>query len=487
MTEGERVKPETEEEKLCFKLINDLDHVNGHVSGSITQKKYMRNEIWSLISYFGAPSWFITFSPADNMHPISLYFADTQETFSPELRPDNERYRLIAENPVAGARFFHFVVEMFIKHVLGVKQNHPGLYGKTSAYYATVEQQGRLTLHLHMLLWILNSLSPQEIRDRVMAPNSDFQKKIVQYLESVHIGEFMTGTMDEVKEQVHENMKAEEYQDPTQTLPDPPPEFKDCDCEKCESCKNTANWWEKFKNTVDDLILRSNVHQCRTSIPADEKKNKKERRGCINKHGNCKARFPRQIFEETQVDPKTGALNIKKGEKWINTLTPILTYLLRCNTDVTSLLSGTAIKAIVAYVSDYVTKPGLKTYTIFDTIRSVFDRSPEMLGGTQKRKDKARSLITKIVNTLTAKLEIGGPMASLYLLGNPDHYTNHNFVVFYWKNYVSEVLKGWKQDSDVQPDKVIIQKTEKGEYIGLSAVDDYKYRPYELNDKTLYE
>jgi len=49
-------------------------------------EKYMRNEIWSLISYFGAPSWFITFSPADNMHPISLYFADTQERFSPELR-----------------------------------------------------------------------------------------------------------------------------------------------------------------------------------------------------------------------------------------------------------------------------------------------------------------------------------------------------------------------------------------------------------------
>jgi len=50
----------------------------------------------------------------------------------------------------------------------------------------------------------------------------------------------------------------------------------------------------------------------------------------------------------------------------------------------------------------------LKTYTIFDTIRSVFDRCSEMLGGSQKRKDKARSLITKIVNVLTAKLEIGG-------------------------------------------------------------------------------
>ena len=487
MTEGERVKPDTEEERLCFKLINDLDHVNGHVPGSITQKKYMRNEIWSLISYFGAPSWFITFSPADNMHPISLYFADTQETFSPELRPENERYRLIAGNPVAGARFFHLIVEMFIKHVLGVNQEHPGLYGKTAAYYATVEQQGRLTLHLHMLLWILNSLSPQEIRDRIMDPNSDFQKKLVEYLESVHVGEFMTGTMDEVKEQVQEHMKTEEYKDPTQTLPDVPPEPADCDCNKCESCEGTANWWRNFKITVDDLILRSNVHKCRTSIPADEKKQKKERRGCINKHGNCKARFPRQTFDKTEVDPNTGALNIKKGEKWINTLTPIVTFLLRCISDVTSLLSGTAIKAIVAYISDYVTKPGLKTYTIFDTIRSVFDKSSEMLGGTQTRKDKARSLVTKIVNALTAKLEIGGPMASLYLLGNPDHYTNQRFVVFYWKSYVTEVLKAWKQDDDVRSDKVVLLKNVDGEYIGLSMVDDYMYRPYELNEKSLYE
>jgi len=92
MTEGERIKPETEEEQLCFKLINDLDHVNGHVPGSITSEKIYEkwNLVFNLIPLVHQ-SWFITFSPADNMHPISLYFADTQETFSPELRPENER------------------------------------------------------------------------------------------------------------------------------------------------------------------------------------------------------------------------------------------------------------------------------------------------------------------------------------------------------------------------------------------------------------
>jgi len=36
-----------------------------------------------------------------------------------------------------------------------------------------------------------------------MDPTSDFQQSIVEYLESVHIGEFMTGSMDEVNTELH--------------------------------------------------------------------------------------------------------------------------------------------------------------------------------------------------------------------------------------------------------------------------------------------
>src|ERR1700677_4011905 len=487
MENGDKVTPETDEEKLCFQLIKDLDHVGSHVKGSVTNKKYMRNEIWSLISFCGAPSWFITFSPADIMHPLCLYFADTDEAFTPKLKDYAARYKLIAQNPVAGARFFHFMCEMFIKHVLGVGTNHSGIYGDTNAYYGAAEQQGRLTLHMHMLLYLKKILSPQEIRDRIMNANSEFQHKIVEYLESVHIGEFMTGTMDDVKAEADENCTHKSYADPTQTLPEAPPPF--CDCGNCKTCKSLNTWWNRFKHIVDDLVLRSNVHDCGRNRSSTEKANKKDRPTCINKQGHCKARFPRPLFEQTQVDPQTCALNIKKGEAWINTFTPIVTYLLRCNSDVTSLLSGTAIKAIVAYVSDYITKPGLKTYSIFDTIRSVFDRNSEMLGGSLKRKEKARKLMTQIVNSLTAKLEIGGPMASLYLLGNPDHYTSHEFVPVYWKNYVREVLKSWTTDDshmELHPEKVVLQKA-KGVFVGVSTVYDYMYRPAIYEHVNLYE
>ena len=125
----------------------------------------MRNEICSLISFQGAPSWYITLSPADNKHPISLYYADTQEEFTPVLQSKSKKDSLIADNPVASARFFHFMIQAFIKHVLGVDADHPGIYGDTSLYYGTVKQQGHLTLHLYMLLWIKGALTPQEIRD----------------------------------------------------------------------------------------------------------------------------------------------------------------------------------------------------------------------------------------------------------------------------------------------------------------------------------
>jgi hypothetical protein len=88
-------------------------------------------------------------------------------------------------------------------------------------------------------------------------------------------------------------------------------------------------------------------------------------------------------------------------------------------------------------------------------------------------------------------MEIGGPMSSLYLLGNPDHYTSHNFVPLFWKNYVREVMKAWKsaEDMDVdQSDKVLVHKSkDQTTYVGYSSVHDYIYRPQVHSDKTLYE
>ncbi len=39
-----------------------------------------------------------------------------------------------------------------------------------------------------MLSWIKSALTRQEVRDHIMDPESNFQQKMVEYLESVHKG-----------------------------------------------------------------------------------------------------------------------------------------------------------------------------------------------------------------------------------------------------------------------------------------------------------
>jgi hypothetical protein len=159
----------------------------------------------------------------------------------------------------------------------------------------------------------------------------------------------------------------------------------------------------------------------------------------------------------------------------------------------------------------------------------MFQRHSEVIGGSDGRKDKARKLMTKIVNSLSAKLEIGSPMASMYLLGNPDHYTNFNFVPVYWQSFVREVRKPWEQthtqvlNTDIahdenaiackgssatlnstdsksrnsnttaleeeveeHPEKLTLFKCN-GRIIGFSPVHDYIYRPTQFHFMCLYD
>jgi len=282
MEAGEHVSPKNDDEKRCFKIIQDLDAVSTKMHGSTTSKKFMRNEIWSLINHLGAPSWYITLSPADLHHPICFYFADTNEKFNPTLPSYDERMRLVCENPVAGARFFDFMVTTFLTDVLGVQPeavNRQGFYGPTSGYYGTVEQQGRLTLHLHMLLWIAGNLNPEDVRSKILSPDSQWRKSLVCWLERCHSGDFVTGTHAEVSV-LNENLKTKDnYVDPTQTLPIPPPaccKVHSVLQDDCGQCNKLQQWNTDYQSTTDDLLLRSNVHSCNRGTRKDGSRKKNQ-------------------------------------------------------------------------------------------------------------------------------------------------------------------------------------------------------------------
>ncbi|KAF8229841.1 hypothetical protein L208DRAFT_1284617, partial [Tricholoma matsutake] len=93
-----------------------------------------------------------------------------------------------------------------------------------------------------------------------------------------------------------------------------------------------------------------------------------------------------------------------------------------------------------------------------------------------------------IVNCLSAKMKMGSPMICLYLLDNPDHYTSHAFVPFYWQSFV---LKAWatcntpseqpsQHPTDDMPEK-------QNGIVLFSPVDDYLLCAPELEKVCLYD
>ncbi|EIM79079.1 uncharacterized protein STEHIDRAFT_41455, partial [Stereum hirsutum FP-91666 SS1] len=55
--------------------------------------------------------------------------------------------------------------------------------------------------------------------------------------------------------------------------------------------------------------------------------------------------------------------------------------------------------------------------------------------------------LVKMVNALTSKSSIGGPMACMYLLGHPDVYRSHDFRTIYWTPYIKYI----KDDYALRP------------------------------------
>jgi hypothetical protein len=95
--------------------------------------------------------------------------------------------------------------------------------------------------------------------------------------------------------------------------------------------------------------------------------------------------------------------------------------------------------------------------------------------------------MTKIVNALTAKMEIGSSMACMYLLGNPDYYTRHKFINFYWRNYVQEVQTTWGSPKEGDKPAKVVSNKNMGKYVGLSDVQDYMHWPFIYKDLNLYD
>ncbi len=163
-------------------LMRQIKTVGGNVMGSAYSRAALRTQIHALIFNQGLPSIFMTINPADIHSRVALYFAGVDldlDKIIPETIPSTyERAQIIASHPVATARFFNVLISSILKCMV-----EKGVVGPIKAYFGTVENQGRGSLHLHILIWLDHDLTPSKLKE--LAQNEEFRNGLLNYLEDI--------------------------------------------------------------------------------------------------------------------------------------------------------------------------------------------------------------------------------------------------------------------------------------------------------------
>ena len=163
-------------------LMKQIRAVGGNVMGSAYSRAALRTQIHGLIFNQGLPSIFMTINPADIHSRIALYFAGVDldlDKIIPETIPSTyERAQIIAAHPVATARYFNVLIPSILKCMV-----EKGVLGPIKAYFGTVENQGRGSLHLHILMWLDHDLTPAQLKESVK--NEEFRNGLLSYLEDI--------------------------------------------------------------------------------------------------------------------------------------------------------------------------------------------------------------------------------------------------------------------------------------------------------------
>ena len=417
---------QAQEEEAEGKIISDpavklmRQHIYataGRVIGSNHAREHLRSQIWSTSVLLNPPSLWITINPCDLHDPIAQVFAGEEidlDSFNALLGPSKEaRARNIAMDPYAAAKFFHFIIQTTLETLFGVSvtsyqvHSSEGIFGTVSAYFGVVESQIRATLHLHILLWLLNAPSMEKMhallhsevfRQRI---RNFIQDNIRAYLPGLESDESITSVPNEVEIA---------YSRP------PKPHVADYD------------------NQIGNLELRvarsKNLHTC-------------EVRRCLvpSKSGPlvCKHRAP---FEKSLVDfvDEQGNWGPKRLHGFMNGWNPALSVNLRCNNDIKLLTNTRDTMNITYYITSYQTKKQGRNFNMSAVLTKGYAfhcQRPYV----ETLRDQQRLLLFRLVHAINREQELAAPMVMSYLMGWGDTYRSHHYSPIYWASFVGQLLR----------------------------------------------
>jgi len=415
---GDTETAHNDEERKVLRLMSEVKAISTHVRGSSAAKMQMRNEIRAMMMEHGLPNFYITINPADVYNPIVklLGGADIDvDNLLPEDVPEfMQQSILVAKNPVVAAKFFNLYMKAFVNCVLGYdasgKDIEGGILGLVKGYYGCVEAQGRGTLHCHMMIWLDGGLNSDEIKHRIIEQgDDDFAQRLLAFLDdsisncipldpdselsipsSRHHPCSVRGISEDTAMDV--NIEIAREKDLHHIV------------SACQKHRHTATCFKYWKGPPDPK-------QCRFDL--DEKRFR-----------------PTSYF-----DKEEGEVCLRCLDGMVNNFNETILELVRCNMDIKFISSGASAKAILYYITDYITKSQLKAHVAYAALRLAVDKLGQYCPGDDDLTVRAKRLLQKCAHAMISHQELSAQQVSSYLLDYEDHFTSHAFNNLYWTSF----------------------------------------------------
>lgn len=322
---------------------------------------------------------------------------------------------LVAQHPAAAAKFFDIMISACIRTILCPEEG-PGLFGKCHGYYGTIEAQGKGTLHLHMLIWLDGHPNPQSMREK-FETDPAFKTKVFDWLDDV-ISTSIPGSDDVVVPQI----------DARPTPPKDEPDPHSILAPQASEFDHIDELFTASTAFLSKLVPRTNWH-----IHSDTCW-KKLKRGQARDDAHCHLGMDGSTRATNALDPETGSILYCRLHLRINNYNSLTIHAIQSNMDIKHIGSGEGAKACLYYVTDYITKFGLPVHSGVAALSYTIKHNNEKFEGADwaSAEVRERSLLTKSVNTMMARLEISHQQVMSYLVGGGDHYTSHTFRNLYW-------------------------------------------------------
>ncbi|KZO91188.1 hypothetical protein CALVIDRAFT_455100, partial [Calocera viscosa TUFC12733] len=303
-------------------------------------------------------------------------------------------------------------ITSFIHTILRYGRDGPGLFGSCTGYYGMVEAQGRGTLHCHFVVWLKGHLSPQSMVER-LAVDGEYKCALTSWLEDVIKCELPDDDVI-VPKSVHKPVSDGTIDPRTREIPN-------------TSAMDDVTFVAHFNEEVTDLAMRCNWHVHNSTCWKYLRPNDKR----VDE--NCRMRMTGETREETIVD-RNGAISLRRLHPWIANYNDVCLYLFRCNMDIKMIGSGQAAKALMYYITDYVTKSALPLYEGL----AALSHAITVLGlsdGDPAQDKIAKVRLVSVVNSMMSRHEMSHPQVMADLLGNGDRYASGTFRPLYWGSF----------------------------------------------------